>query len=555
MGIKIHQYPLERLVFGDDDYYDIDYWTGSSYETAKIKGSVIKTAIQAGIISENLFTTNNLNLPANREHYLTDKEFKFTINDVVNSIVGNARFGSAGLVGYLEDTAGATTTSYNFTGTDIILIADGTGNYTSLNISPGSIALSEGGTDISIDGTNTQLTAGNGTLQLGTVGSTNTWYTDNSVNKYGILLIGFGETSETNGTGANYTTLVDTSLVPKKYVDDLISGITSSSIYTDNGTIGTGRELTLTDTVRFKNGSFEIQGAGTSTGSTLALYDNDTTPYKRFEILDNGQFRLDSSNAVVATPVLIEMRPLGGTGTKPYFKIKNYGEVEILGGLSNLFNVQNTLGARQFEVLNGVTKINGSSQINSSFFQMLTDTQKISFNAGSGGALHHEIRTNGGGGPITTKFNIPGGGYQFIVGASAILGTEKISLQGDTLVDGSLDMNNNRILNSVVNPSVQETTSTATFTINADEETNGVLTAMSANTTIASPTGTPVQGQKLIYRFTDDGTSRTLTWNAIFRAIGITLPTATTASKLLYVGCLYNSTDSKWDVIAVKEEA
>ena len=241
-----------------------------------------------------------------------------------------------------------------------------------------------------------------------------------------------------------------------------------ATIYTANDTVGTGRELTLTDTVRFKLGTFIVQGGGTSTGSTFALYDNDTTPYKRFEILDNGQFRLDSSNAVVTTPVLIEMRPVGGTGTKPYFKIKAYGEVEILGGLSNLFNVQNTLGAKQFEVLNGTTKINGASQINSSFFQMLTDTQKISFNAGSGGALHHEIRTNGGGGAITTKFNIPGGGYQFIVGASAIIGTEKISLQGDTLVDGSLDMNNNRILKTVVNPSVQEAANAATFTINLD---------------------------------------------------------------------------------------
>ncbi len=302
-------------------------------------------------------------------------------------------------------------------------------------------------------------------------------------------------------------------------------------------------------------GSTLIKGEGTSTGSTLALYDNDTTPYKRFEILDNGQFRLDSSNAVVATPFKIEMRPLGGTGTPPYFMIKNYGEVEIYGGLSNLFNVQNTLGAKQFEVLNGTTKINGASQINSTWFQVLTDTQKMSFNAGSGGALHHEIKTNGGGGPITTKFNIPGGGYQFIVGPSAIIGTEKISLQGDTLIDGSLDMNNNRIKKAVINPSVQEAANAATFTINSDQETDGVLTAMSANTTIAAPTGTPVQSQSLIFRFKDDGSARTLTWNAIFRAIGVTLPTTTTASKLLYVGCKYNSTDTKWDVVSVQEEA
>jgi hypothetical protein len=141
------------------------------------------------------------------------------------------------------------------------------------------------------------------------------------------------------------------------------------------------------------------------------------------------------------------------------------------------------------------------------------------------------------------------------IGGNSAIGTEDISLQGSVLIDGTLDMNNNRITNAVVNPSVQETTSTATFTINADEETDGVLTAMATNTTIASPTGTPVQSQSLIFRFKDDGTSRTLTWNAIFRAIGVTLPTATTANKLLYVGCKYNSTDTKWDVVSVQEEA
>jgi hypothetical protein len=46
---KIHEYPIERFVYGDDDYYDIDFWDGFVYQTAKIKGSVIKSAILSGI--------------------------------------------------------------------------------------------------------------------------------------------------------------------------------------------------------------------------------------------------------------------------------------------------------------------------------------------------------------------------------------------------------------------------------------------------------------------------------------------------------------------------
>ena len=48
---KIHDYLIERLTFGDDDYYDIDYYDGAAYQTAKIKGSTIKAAIQAGRIT------------------------------------------------------------------------------------------------------------------------------------------------------------------------------------------------------------------------------------------------------------------------------------------------------------------------------------------------------------------------------------------------------------------------------------------------------------------------------------------------------------------------
>ena len=59
---------------------------------------------------------------------------------------------------------------------------------------------------------------------------------------------------------------------------------------------------------------------------------------------------------------------------------------------------------------------------------------------------------------------------------------------------------------------------------------------------------------KLILRIADNGTARALTFNAIYRAIGVTLPTTTTANKVLYIGCIYNSQGSKWDVIAIKEE-
>ncbi len=54
---NIHNYPLESLTFGDDDYYDIDFFTGSGYETRKIKGSVIKAGITAAL-GDNIYNAD-----------------------------------------------------------------------------------------------------------------------------------------------------------------------------------------------------------------------------------------------------------------------------------------------------------------------------------------------------------------------------------------------------------------------------------------------------------------------------------------------------------------
>lgn len=48
-NLKIHEYPIERLTFGDNDYYDVDYYDGVNYLSAKIKGSVIKQGIIGAI--------------------------------------------------------------------------------------------------------------------------------------------------------------------------------------------------------------------------------------------------------------------------------------------------------------------------------------------------------------------------------------------------------------------------------------------------------------------------------------------------------------------------
>tara|TARA_R110000822_G_scaffold66313_4_gene161984 strand:- start:1805 stop:3835 length:2031 start_codon:yes stop_codon:yes gene_type:complete len=345
---------------------------------------------------------------------------------------------------------------------------------------------------------------------------------------------------------------------------------TNGYLYNGKFIVGSSAGIS-TEKISFQ-GSTLIKGDGTSTGSTLALYNNDTTPVKTWDFLDNGNVSVTQSSSFllsanktfkidgslnINTAKVFEVNSATNSFGQGTFTIGTYGDLIVQGRNSNgNFKVLTILGNELF-TLDG----NGNqSYLRTKAFDIGTSTTtgyKLSLDAGK----HEFIRNTIMGANFDlvnsqVKFWEAGmTSRKFIVGATALIGTEKISFQDNTLIDGTLDMNNNRILNAVVNPSVQETTSTATFTINSDQQTDAVLTAMAVATTIAIPTGTPVQSQNLIFRFKDNGTARAITWNAIFRAIGITLPTTTTASKLLYVGCKYNSTDTKWDVVSVQEEA
>jgi hypothetical protein len=105
-----------------------------------------------------------------------------------------------------------------------------------------------------------------------------------------------------------------------------------------------------------------------------------------------------------------------------------------------------------------------------------------------------------------------------------------------------------------INPRVQTVTSAATVTPTSLNDLV-VITAQAAALTIANPTGTMVQGQALMIRIKDNGTARTIGFGTNYRAIGITLPTTTVISKTLYLGCIWNSTDTKFDVIGLNQEA
>lgn len=102
---------------------------------------------------------------------------------------------------------------------------------------------------------------------------------------------------------------------------------------------------------------------------------------------------------------------------------------------------------------------------------------------------------------------------------------------------------------------VQSASNPSSITPNSGAQDEYRVVSLGGALTINAPSGTAQDSQKLIIRIKDNGTTRTLTWNSIYRAIGVTLPTATTAGKTHYIGMIYNITDTKWDVVAVGVEA
>ncbi len=78
------------------------------------------------------------------------------------------------------------------------------------------------------------------------------------------------------------------------------------------------------------------------------------------------------------------------------------------------------------------------------------------------------------------------------------------------------------------------------------------ITALAGACTVGAPTGTPLDGQGLLYRFKDNGTARALAFNVAYRfSPNLPAPTTTLAGKTLYLGFIYSATSAKWDLVAL----
>lgn len=143
----------------------------------------------------------------------------------------------------------------------------------------------------------------------------------------------------------------------------------------------------------------------------------------------------------------------------------------------------------------------------------------------------------------------PGAGIAVSTGSAW---TTSLTAPSGTIVGTS---DTQTLTNKRVNPRVQSVSSASTVTPAGNSDDMVDITAQAASLTMAAPSGTPVNGQKLIIRIKDNGTSRSISWNAAYSAAGATLPTATTAGKWMTIGLIYNSTAAVWQCVAAVVQA
>lgn len=96
--------------------------------------------------------------------------------------------------------------------------------------------------------------------------------------------------------------------------------------------------------------------------------------------------------------------------------------------------------------------------------------------------------------------------------------------------------------------------SSATPSINTDNVDQFNITALATAITSMTTnlTGSPIDGQKLLIRFKDNGTARAITWGSSFVSSGsATLLSTTVINKTHMVGLIYDSAASKWVCQAV----
>jgi len=120
----------------------------------------------------------------------------------------------------------------------------------------------------------------------------------------------------------------------------------------------------------------------------------------------------------------------------------------------------------------------------------------------------------------------------------------------NNIPDSTTTFSNKRINPRIVTAASYTTDTGTALDVSTCDEFD--VTAQAGALKLNNPSGSPVNGQKLIVRIKDNGTAQNLTYDTQFRAsTDLALPSTTVLGKTLYMGFIFNATDTKWDLLAV----
>jgi hypothetical protein len=283
-------------------------------------------------------------------------------------------------------------------------------------------------------------------------------------------------------------------------------------------TLTTGRTIAITGDLAYTSPSFDGSANVTAAG-TLATVNTNVGSFTNATLTVNGKGLITAASS----------------GTAPVTSVTATSPVASTGGVTP-----------DISIPAATTSVSG----------YLTSTDWTTFNSKGSGTVTSVSATvpsflSVSGSPITTS-----GTLAITLSGTALPiangGTGATTLAGASIAtySGTETLTNKRI-----DPRVTSAASASSLTPDISASDVYAYTALAAGLTINAPTGTPLDGDKLIFRLLDNGTSRSLTWNGTYTVIGVTLPTATTISKTTYVGCIYNANNTRWDVIAVTTQA
>jgi len=353
----------------------------------------------------------------------------------------------------------------------------------------------------------------------------------------------------------------DHNVLLKDILDTLANGL-STVLRTGNTTDGQNLTITSSSIFQFSNGS-----NGRLQSDTLTAFRNWTLP--------------DTTGTIaLLSDIPISDSIYTASGTIPSSVVATITDSLTLGHL----NIDQSIFGT-YSVIGTTTK-NSSTGYNIAIHE---PTGQMTFNVPSGTNMHFDVANS-----IKGKLLSNG---SWVFGGVSLIGSEKISLQGSTAVQGAgtstgsalsiydndttpnklWDFLDNGKLNAsnlptistgtvvgdvwsqngtvkIGNPSANITTvaSVGGLTVNADTTEVAKVLALATNITINAPTGTPNDNQSLWFRILDNGTSRTITLNAVFEDYTGNFPTSTTAGKYLIFAGKWNADEGKWNILAWK---